>query len=141
MKDSLESRLRRALEPESKAVDRLVQTALAGRAEDDRRSHSRWRVLKVAALAIVIVAAGFVLLQWWTSEQGSPGLADEPITISNSTGRVVLYHRPRGAAGRSLIITGSVRPPITYAIFNYGAVIASTNPGGTPKHLILGGGS
>jgi hypothetical protein len=100
-------------------------------------------VLKVAAfIIIIIVAVGLVLVQRWnTTEPGNTKLADAPVTISNSTGRVVLYYGPRGAAQRSVIISGSVRPPITYAIFNCGAVIASTNPGGKPKYLILGGGS
>jgi hypothetical protein len=137
----LDQELRRVLEPKSNAVDRLVQRALGGRAADYRAGQSKWLVLKVAAFGIITVAAGFILLQWWnTSKQGNT-LANAPITISNSTGRVVLYHRPRGAADRSRIITGSVHRPIAYAIFNRGTVIASTNPGGRPKHLILGGGS
>jgi hypothetical protein len=106
------------------------------------RQSSSTRRSAAGVFVVITVAGGFVLLQWWnTPKQGNTRLADAPITISNSTGRVVLYHGPRGAADRSRIITGFVRPLVTYAIYNRGTVIASTNPGGRPKHLILGGGS
>jgi hypothetical protein len=109
----LDEQIRRALEPDSGAVQRVVSGALA--AEPGRRRLHRFRLLVTVPVLVLVIGAALALLQ---RRQTAVPADPDPVVI----------------------VVKTEQPPV-YRISNIGDVITITKPNGQVQAIVSGGTS
>jgi hypothetical protein len=134
--------LRRALEPDSDTVQRVVRRSLSA----EPSAGPRLRVAAtVAGLAAIVLAAAITIFL----SRGGPGEAtaetarrDSPVEIpiiTNVSGEVVVIYPQQAPAGQPDGSDRPASPPEQLTIFNTNGIVAALVVTPTPHYFILGG--
>ena len=136
--------LRKGLEPDRDAVERVVRRSLASNPATRPRSWFAVGVAGAATIAIVVAVAIFLPRGEPRESVVETGPGVEPVrilTITNVSGEVeVLY--PAEEPGDGVVTPERpARDPSELVIFNSDGIVAAFAPAPAPHHFLMGGES
>jgi hypothetical protein len=121
--ESVESWLRKRLEPEEKTVAEIVRRSLDRAGRSGRR---RWGM----AMSATLVLVGIVIAILWSGRQSVDPRGQRSMMITNASGEVILIEPSTEGKDASRV-----------TIFNHGGVVAAVRDDARTKVIVVGGGS
>jgi hypothetical protein len=134
--------LRRGLESDRDAVERLVRQSLAAGAETGSRLSPAVVATGVAVIALA-AAIVFVLPRGEPHKSGAETArrdgAVEMLTITNASGKVEVFYPGQRSGDESTTPKPPAPDPKELTIFNSNGIVAAIAPAPAAHHFIVGG--